>query len=112
MDENWKLKINTMKEKRLYKLVESLDEGKSDGIGVHESSFIECRFPKESYGYRIYHRDGYCFDITWERQWDEDDNEIESHYEYYEGVFDGFRSLRIEEAIEIIESEGVFVREN
>jgi len=97
-------------EKKLYELIDNLDlDNMHDvGIGVHESSFIECRFPEDSYGYRVYHRDGYCFDITWERQWDEEDNEIEPHYEYHEGIFDGFKELDIESAIKLIEECGVF----
>ena len=95
-------------EKKLYELIDTVDVDNIDGFGVHESSFIECRFPTESYGYRVYHKDGYCFDITWERQWDEEEKEIEPHYEYHEGVFDGFKELSIEKAIEIIEKEGVF----
>ena len=39
----------------------------------------------------------------------EEENEIEPNYEYHEGMYDGFKSLTIEEAISIIEKEGVFV---
>jgi len=97
------------KEKKLYELVDNSDVDKMSklGIGIHDSSFVECRFPQESNGYRIYHKDGYCFDITWERQWDEEENEVDPHYEYHEGIFDGFKDLTIEKAIEIIESAGV-----
>lgn len=90
-------------EKKLYELVDTVDLNKIDGFGIHESSFVECRFPQESYGYRVYHKDGYCFDITWERQFGEEGKEIESYYEYHEGIFDGFKSLTIEQAIQIIE---------
>lgn len=93
-----------MFEKRLYNLIDSLDVDNLDGFGVHESSLIECRFPEDSYGYRVYHKDGYCFDITWERQFDEDDNEVEPHYEYHEGFFKGFKGLNIEKAIGMIEN--------
>lgn len=98
-------------EKKLYELVESIDQDNMEGLGfgIHESSFIECGFPENANGYRVYHKDGYCFDITWERQWDEEFNEIEPYYLYHEGVFDGFKSLTIEKAIEIIEKGGVFV---
>lgn len=95
-------------EKKLYELVDSLDSSNLDGIGVHESSFIECRFPEDSYGYRVYHKDGYCFDITWERQFDEYENELEPHYEYHEGCFEGFKELSIEKAIELIKTQGIF----
>jgi len=98
-------------EKKLYKLIDNLDQDNMSGlgIGVHESSFGDCRFPEEENGYKVYHKDGYCFEITFEKQWDEEENEIEPNYEYHEGTYDGFKSLTIEKAIEIIESEGVFV---
>lgn len=55
----------------------------------------------------MYLKDGYCFEITFEKQWDEEDNEIESNYKYYGGLngrlYDGFKSLTIEKAISIIE---------
>ncbi len=99
------------KEEVLYKLIESLDNDNMSGlgIGVHESSFCDCQFPEEEYGFRIYHKDGYCFDITKEKEYPDDTKkDWKWYYEYHEGVFDGFKSLTIENAIKIIETEGVF----
>ena len=98
------------REKRLYDLVESLDEDNLDGIGIHESNHVDCRFPKESYGYRIYHKDGYCFEITFEKMYtNEDETEADSHYEYYGGEFEGFKEISLEESIKLILEEGVFI---
>lgn len=98
-------------EKKLYDLIDNLDQDNMSGlgIGIHESSIVDCRFPEEENGYKVYHKDGYCFEITFEKQFDEEENEIEPNYEYHEGMYDGFKSLTLEEAISIIEKEGVFV---
>lgn len=35
---------NQSKEKELYELVDSLEIGNLDGIGLHESSFVDCNY--------------------------------------------------------------------
>ncbi len=97
------------KEEILYNLVDTLDQDNLDGFGVHESSFIDCSFPKDAYGYRVYYKDGQCFDITFERQFDENDLEIDPVCEYIEGVFDGFKRITLEEAIDLVKTKGVFI---
>lgn len=97
-------------EKELFELVESLDDKNISGFGIHPSSFVDDRFPGDEQGFRIYHKDGYCFDITREKEYNIDGDEIGSfHYEYHEGHFDGFKELTLKKAIELIKSEGVFV---
>lgn len=98
---------NHRKEELLYKLVEKLNDESTtyDGIGIHESSFIDCRIPEEAYGYRIYHSNGYCFDICFAKQYDENDKEIESHYEYHGDIFDGFKTITLDEAITLIKAQ-------
>lgn len=97
-------------EKKLFDLVASLDQDNLDGIGIHPSSFIDERFTSDENGFRLYHKDGYCFDITREKEYDIDGNETGNfHYEYHEGHFEGFKELPLEKAIELIEKEGVFV---
>ena len=96
-------------EEKLYELIAAIDVDNIEGFTVHESSFIDCQFPTESYGYRIYHKDGFCFDVTFERQFDEEGKEKEPCYDFITGVFDGFNDISIEQAIVVIEAEGVFV---
>ncbi|WP_304138744.1 hypothetical protein [Mesonia mobilis] len=97
------------KEQELYELIEKLDESNLDGIGIHETSFVETRFPEDAYGYRVYHKEGYCFDITREKDYEDEEDEVGFWtYEYHEGVFDGFKELTLDDAIKLIREEGVF----
>ena len=88
-------------EKELFDLVESLDQNHSDSIGVHESGFDDS---DGEMSYRVYHQNGYCFDIK--RQWDEDTEEM---YFFYYAEWDGFKELPLKKAIELIKNEGFFV---
>ena len=43
------------KERELFELMDGLPEDPQNGLGVHENDMEE--------GFRVYHKDGYCFDI-------------------------------------------------
>lgn len=96
------------KPRELFELAENFDEDVNGGIGVgvHDNSSHNA---EESY--RVYHIDGYCFDIQREYQCDpdeiEDYNDIEwledDGYTYsFTSEYDNFKSLDIDKAIELM----------
>ena len=74
------------KEKELYDLIESID-GELDGIGIHYN-VDECT---------VYTSNGFCFKITWFYKWELG----RDSYCFYSNKL-GFKSLTVEEAIELI----------
>jgi hypothetical protein len=94
------------KEEILYNLIQDLSILDIKGFGVHESSFVDCDFPDESYGYRVYNIKGYCFDITREKSYkteeDEENKIFVWYYLFHEGSFDGFKTITIDKAIDMV----------
>lgn len=86
-------------EKELFELIELLENDDPYGIGIHPNSYAD-----EEMGYRVYHKDGYCFDVTKIKDYEND--EVGHYtYKYHEGAFDGFKDLPLEKAIKLIKSE-------
>lgn len=102
-----------MKEKELFDLVEYKGEGiegKLHIINISDFSYDEELFDDVE-KYRIYHGDGYCFNTEKYRIIDEDifnkqyseENNINGFYYYFiSDLFDGYKTLSLEEAIKLI----------
>lgn len=86
-------------ERRLFEAVESVGEGIFEKIHIINNS----SFPEEKTEFRIYHSGGYCWDISMERQYDENENEMPPFYDFCE-YWEGFKQSGIEFAINEIES--------
>ncbi len=97
------LRANAKKAKKLFDLCESNNEGIYNKLHIIDNS----RFPEEKKEYRIYHADGYCFEVYKEKIELADDESNDSTiggYEYYfnEGMFEGFKEITVEEAINLL----------
>jgi|GEM_PF-3023281 hypothetical protein len=100
---NKMLKARAKQAKRLFNLCEINNEGTYDKLHIIENS----RFPDEKKEYRVYHADGYCFDITKEKIELSEDESCDSGiggYEYIfnEGLYEGFKEITVEEAIKLL----------
>lgn len=95
-----------MEEKELFDLVDSIGEGLFLSLHIIDIS-DEIDYGKQ---YRVYHSDGYCFNVREEEIDDLDDfiaeygkiNIGNNHYAFQSDLFDGFKKLSIEEAIILI----------
>jgi len=93
-----------MLEKELFDLVDGIGEGLFKSVHIIDISV----FGKGSI-YRVYHSDGYCFNIEKEVvdcAEDEINTEAIDGYEYIyiDDLFDGFKQLSIEDAIALIKN--------
>lgn len=100
-----------MKTKDLYKelflLVHSLDDSNLSGTGIGKHDVSDC---KDSILYKIYHKDGYCFECEKIMEYKNEKSKVKTaYYEFYEESYSGFKTLGIEKAIKLIKKEGVFV---
>ena len=95
------------KEEVLFDLIHSIGEYQDNGIHIIDRSEMYPVF-KEDQKYRIYHSNGYCFDVEYyrnykleegESHYDYDENEVE--YVFYD-LWDGFKRINIDQAIELI----------
>lgn len=87
-----------LEEKSLFEAVHNIGEGIFSKIHIIDNS----AFPDMKIEYRIYHADGYCWDISMENQYDDNDEEIGPYYDFSEN-WDGFKKSGIEFAISEIE---------
>ena len=94
------------KEQILFDLIHSIGERLDNSIHIIDNS----PYPvfKEDKKYRIYHSDGYCFDIECFRNYElgkeeshDDYDEEEFEYVFY-AEWDGFKDIDIDQAIELI----------
>lgn len=97
------LRVNAKQVKKLFDLCEQYGEGIYHKLHIIENS----QFPEEKKEYRVYHSNGYCFDVTKEKIEIAEDERCDScigGYEYYfnEGTYDGFNEITVEEAIELL----------
>ena len=95
------------KEQILFDLVNSIGDYQDNGIHIIDTSE---GFPvfKNDKKYRIYHSDGYCFDVECFRNYElgkgeshNDYDEDEFEYVFY-AEWDGFKDIDINQAIELI----------
>lgn len=88
-------------ERRLFDAVQEVGEGIFDKIHIINNS----AFPEQKVEFRIYHADGYCWDISREAQFSDDDDmvELDPFYDFSEN-WEGFKESGIEFAINEIES--------
>lgn len=88
-------------ERRLFEAVQEIGEGIFNKIHIINNS----AFPEIKVEYRMYHADGYCWDISREAQFSDDDDmvELEPFFAFSEN-WDGFKESGIEFAINEIES--------
>lgn len=98
------LKANARKAKEIFDLCEKLDEGIYNKLHIINIS----QFPNEKKEYRVYHADGYCFDVSKEKlELDEDEVCFSSingfEYDFNEGIYEGFKEISDEEAIKLLE---------
>jgi len=84
------------KEKLLFTMINIVGARQDKGIHIINQSSPYLMYEDEVQ-YRIYHSDGYCFDI--EYCYDEDEDKYE--YVFY-NQFDGFKDINIDQAIELI----------
>lgn len=99
------LKADAIKAKKLFELCEKNGEGTFQKLHIIENS----RFPDQKKEYRIYHSDGFCFDVSKEQVDLAEDESCDScidGYEYYfEGdAFEGFKSITVEDASELLQA--------
>lgn len=99
------LRSNAKQAKILFDLCSTKDEGFYYKLHIIENQ----RFFEGKKEYRVYHSDGYCFDITKEKielAQDECCVSCINGYEYYfnEGNYDGFKEISIEKAIQLLQS--------
>lgn len=99
------LKVNSKQAKKLFNLCAKNGEGIYKKIHIIDNS----QFPEEKREFRIYHADGYCFNVSKEKIDLAEDEICVSYigsYEYYfdEGAFEGFKEITVEEAIKLLES--------
>jgi len=100
-------------EKELFDLVEYKGEGiegKLHIIDISDYSYDEDLFHDQK-KYRVYHGDGYCFNIE---QYEIDDVELFNeeygeefningfYYYFISDLFDGYKELSLEKAVELI----------
>lgn len=87
--------LNVKKIKELYDFLEDLGDGMHGKLHIIDQS----RFPEEKSELRIYHADGYCFDICKEQvevAEDEINNSAIDGYEYsLTDGYEGFKELTI-----------------
>lgn len=95
-----------MKNKQLFDLVHNMGDGLFPSLHIIDMS-DEC---EDGIKYRIYHSDGYCFEVEEENIENIEDfisefgnvNIGECYYSFQSDLFDGFNVLTIEEAINLI----------
>ncbi len=98
-------KKDAKKYKKLFDICDNMGVGIHDKLHICDSS-EDGRFPDEDKEYRVYHADGYCFDVRKQR------NEPEEgcicvtcignyEYSFLEGVYDGFKDIDIDGAIKL-----------
>lgn len=99
------LQINTQQAKKLFDLCEKNSEGVYNKLHIIDNS----RFPEEKEEYRIYHADGYCFDVSKEKIELAEDEICDSciggyEYSFNEGTYEGFKEITVEEAIKLLQA--------
>ena len=103
-------------EKELFHLLESLDIDNLVGIDIHHTE--DCQDEE----YRLYHKDGYCFDIRKIYVCEpEDVRDVQNGVDYLEddgytyeffSLWDGFIKLSLKQAIELVKRDGVFIKKD
>lgn len=94
------IKANAKQAKKLFDLCEKNNEGFYDKLHIIDNS----QFPYEKKEYRVYHANGYCFDVTKEKiELAEDESCVSCiggyEYSFNEGEYEGFKEITVEEAI-------------
>lgn len=102
-----------MEEKELFDLVEykgECIEGKLHIIDISDYSYDEDLF-YDLKKYRVYHGDGYCFNIEkysiddeyeFNEKYGEESNIKGFYYYFISDLFDGYKTLSLKNAIELI----------
>lgn len=89
-------------EKRLFNLIKKIGEGVFDKIHIIDNSDLT-----DESSYRIYHADGYCWDISIEPEyeWDDENDEdrLVGYYYSFDEEWEGFKQSGINLAITEIE---------
>ena len=99
MNQNQELNNTKMTpEEKLFKLVFNVGEWLEGDVHIIDTTIRPTEADELSF--RVYHKEGYCWDIKKEIYFEDDeDNIIEYHYTFYE-EWDGFKKVSsIEEAI-------------
>lgn len=94
--------------KALFELCELMAGQTISGVSVVEDAGV---FEQEI-RYRVYHKDGYCFDVSKEKIDMDERNSYDSlisgcDYTFDEGVFDGFERITLDDAIKLLETPAV-----
>lgn len=99
------LRKNTKQAKKLFDLCEKNDEEVYNKLHIIENS----RFPDEKKEYRVYHSDGYCFDVSKEKIELAEDEICDSciggyEYSFNVGAYEGFKEIAVEETIKLLQA--------
>lgn len=97
--------VNAKKYKKLFDLCESMGEGVHGKLHICDSS-DDSRFPEEDQAYRVYHADGYCFDVRKQANEVAEDEICLTcikgfEYSFMEGIYEGFKDIDIDQAIKL-----------
>ena len=89
------------KEKHLFEMVAEKDETLEGDLHIINIGMATCTWDDDEVKYRIYHKDGYCFDISKKLYIPDDDEEPVFCY-VFNSEWDGFKSLNIDKAIKLL----------
>ena len=97
------IKANAKQAKILFDLCEKNNEGCYYKLHIIDNS----QFPDDKKEYRVYHANGYCFDVTKEKIELAEDESCDSciggyEYSFDEGAYEGFKEITVEEAIKLL----------
>jgi len=101
-----KILFNT---ERLYKLIQKAENKPNiKNIGIEDTDCVDTRFD-DADGFKVYHSDGYLFQVYREKNYKTEEDEVNDkwfwNYKFEDTHFDGFKTLTLEKAIELIEKE-------
>lgn len=96
-----KLKEEAKQAKKLFDLCEEFGENIHGKLHILENS----QYPNEKTEYRIYHADGYCFDVSREEidlaEGEMCDSMIGCYEYYFNEGYEGFKEITVGEAIKL-----------
>ncbi len=100
---NEMIKSNAKQAKILFDLCEKNNEGFYNKFHIIDNS----QFQDEKKEYRVYHANGYCFDVTKQKIELAEDESCDSciggyEYSFDEGAYEGFKAITVEEAIKLL----------
>lgn len=94
-------KLDLSYERQLFDLIEKIGEQCEGDLHIIDSSAPYPEFKDEA-TFRVYHKDGYCFDVYKRAELDENENFVKWNFEFI-AEWEGFKKLKYAStAIELI----------